>query len=149
MNLNPTANAIQVRLEECLDERLARIFFVSIPTPLPLTRTAGPFDEAHPAHHFACDRCTAHAAIEPSIAITVDLYGHLVPGGNRQAVDRLDTLADKRFFETDSATSAQPGRQVPAVASGKTLNSLLVTRKGAGVDDGFRTRDLRIHNPAL
>jgi integrase len=26
-----------------------------------------------------------------SIAITVDLYGHLIPGGNRQAVDRLDT----------------------------------------------------------
>ena len=25
-----------------------------------------------------------------SIQITVDTYGHLVPGGNRQAVDRLD-----------------------------------------------------------
>lgn len=25
-----------------------------------------------------------------SIQVTVDLYGHLVPGGNRQAVDRLD-----------------------------------------------------------
>ena len=25
-----------------------------------------------------------------SIQITVDIYGHLVPGGNRQAVDRLD-----------------------------------------------------------
>jgi integrase len=25
-----------------------------------------------------------------SIAITVDLYGHLVPGSNRAAVDRLD-----------------------------------------------------------
>jgi len=25
-----------------------------------------------------------------SIAITVDLYGHLIPGGNRQAFDRLD-----------------------------------------------------------
>ena len=27
-----------------------------------------------------------------SIQVTVDLYGHLVPGGNRQAVDRLDDL---------------------------------------------------------
>jgi len=25
-----------------------------------------------------------------SIKVTVDTYGHLVPGGNRQAVDRLD-----------------------------------------------------------
>jgi integrase len=25
-----------------------------------------------------------------SIQITVDVYGHLVPGGNRAAVDRLD-----------------------------------------------------------
>ena len=27
-----------------------------------------------------------------SIQITVDIYGHLVPGGNRQAVDRLDDV---------------------------------------------------------
>jgi integrase len=25
-----------------------------------------------------------------SIQVTVDVYGHLVPGGNREAVDRLD-----------------------------------------------------------
>jgi integrase len=25
-----------------------------------------------------------------SIQVTVDIYGHLVPGGNRQAVDKLD-----------------------------------------------------------
>ncbi len=24
------------------------------------------------------------------INVTVDIYGHLVPGGNRQAVDKLD-----------------------------------------------------------
>jgi integrase len=27
-----------------------------------------------------------------SIKVTVDIYGHLVPGGNRQAVDKLDEL---------------------------------------------------------
>ncbi|MET0643179.1 MAG: tyrosine-type recombinase/integrase, partial [Candidatus Binatia bacterium] len=27
-----------------------------------------------------------------SIQVTVDIYGHLVPGGNRQAVDRLDDV---------------------------------------------------------
>ena len=29
-----------------------------------------------------------------SIQITVDTYGHLVPGGNRQAVDKLDDMQD-------------------------------------------------------
>jgi len=28
-----------------------------------------------------------------SINVTVDIYGHLVPGGNRQAVDKLDDAA--------------------------------------------------------
>jgi integrase len=27
-----------------------------------------------------------------SIQVTVDIYGHLVPGGNRAAVDRLDDV---------------------------------------------------------
>jgi hypothetical protein len=36
-----------------------------------------------------------------SIQITVDVYGHLVPGGNRAAVDRLDDAQP-------SATQAQP-----------------------------------------
>jgi integrase len=27
-----------------------------------------------------------------SIKVTVDIYGHLVPGGNRQAVDKLDDM---------------------------------------------------------
>jgi len=31
-----------------------------------------------------------------SIQITVDTYGHLVPGGNRQAVDRLDDVEDSQ-----------------------------------------------------
>ena len=30
-----------------------------------------------------------------SIAITCDVYGHLIPGGNRQAVDRLDKMGSK------------------------------------------------------
>ncbi len=29
-----------------------------------------------------------------SIQVTVDLYGHLIPGGNRQAVDQLDSLLE-------------------------------------------------------
>jgi integrase len=47
-----------------------------------------------------------------SIKITVDTYGHLVPGGNRHAVDRLDDLPPQ------NATIRNPGATapVPAVA---------------------------------
>ena len=42
-----------------------------------------------------------------SIQVTVDVYGHLVPGGNRAAVDRLDD--DDRLGATrPTATQAQP-----------------------------------------
>jgi integrase len=39
-----------------------------------------------------------------SIKMTVDVYGHLVPGANREAVDRLD---DADFTQPD-ATYPQP-----------------------------------------
>ena len=46
-----------------------------------------------------------------SIQVTVDIYGHLIPGGNRQAVDRLDGGSDSG----ESATQAQPltGQAIP------------------------------------
>ena len=37
-----------------------------------------------------------------SIRVTVDTYGHLVPGGNKAAVDRLDSLINQ--------TKPDPGR---------------------------------------
>jgi integrase len=40
-----------------------------------------------------------------SIQVTVDVYGHLVPGGNRAAVDRLDDVQP-------TATPAQPGEKM-------------------------------------
>ncbi len=43
-----------------------------------------------------------------SIQMTVDLYGKLIPGGNKQAVDRLDTPVDKEPFQAENATQAQP-----------------------------------------
>lgn len=45
--------------------------------------------------------------------------------------------------------SAQPAHVFPGTMSSDRLESPAVTRKETGVDDGFRTRDLRIHNPAL
>jgi len=46
-----------------------------------------------------------------SIQITVDTYGHLIPGANRQAVNRLDDPAWAKKAEK-SATPAQPGPRV-------------------------------------
>jgi len=43
-----------------------------------------------------------------SIQVTVDLYGHLIPGGNKQAVNRLDAPVEKRSSERESATQVQP-----------------------------------------
>ncbi len=80
-----------------------------------------------------------------SIQVTVDLYGHLIPGGNKQAVDRLDTPE----VQPISATQAQPAATFVRPTSSDRLMPQAVMRKGYGVDDGFRTRDLRIHNPAL
>ena len=39
-----------------------------------------------------------------SIRVTVDVYGHLVPGGNKAAVDRLDDAVSENTVPTD------PGR---------------------------------------
>ena len=43
-----------------------------------------------------------------SIQVTVDLYGHLIPGGNKQAVDRLDGPREQNPFSEQSATQPQP-----------------------------------------
>ena len=80
-----------------------------------------------------------------SIQVTVDLYGHLIPGGNKQALDRLDTPE----VQSISATQAQPAATFVRPPASDRLMPQAVMRKGYGVDDGFRTRDLRIHNPAL
>ncbi len=84
-----------------------------------------------------------------SIQVTVDCYGHLIPGGNKQAVDRLDTPLAQSAFHAESATPAQPIREAARVRERESKGDQVVTSRGYGVSDGFRTRDLRIHNPAL
>jgi integrase len=49
-----------------------------------------------------------------SIKITVDTYGHLVPGGNKAAVDRLDGLENTTVRNLDATTPTNP------VLGGKT-----------------------------
>ena len=47
-----------------------------------------------------------------SIKMTVDVYGHLVPGANRQAVDRLDDATGRNLYATnrseDEGRSQEP-----------------------------------------
>ena len=51
-----------------------------------------------------------------SIQITVDTYGHLIPGANRAAVDRLDHDAP----EQPDATQTQPASRNDAGTVAKT-----------------------------
>jgi integrase len=43
-----------------------------------------------------------------SIKITVDTYGHLMPGGNKAAVDKLDRLETATIRDPDATTSGNP-----------------------------------------
>ena len=78
-----------------------------------------------------------------SIQITVDTYGHLIPGANVSCVDRLD-LKPKRKCSTKqlSATPAQPLEK-----AGSEVPSYVVDLIGGGRQD--RTADLRVMNPSL
>ena len=68
-----------------------------------------------------------------SIQVTVDVYGHLVPGGNRAAVDRLDDAQP-------SATPAQPDEQIAVGEKPVSALSRVVSRLGIEP----RTRRLRV-----
>jgi integrase len=79
-----------------------------------------------------------------SIQVTVDIYGHLIPGANVCFVDRLDgVLAEEgKTSPQQSATPAQPGEmEVPP--------DLLQVIEGIGGGGRTRTYDLRIMRPSL
>ena len=44
-----------------------------------------------------------------SISMTVDVYGHLVPGANRAAMDRLPTVQDMVEESLDETSAASDG----------------------------------------
>jgi integrase len=60
-----------------------------------------------------------------SIQVTVDIYGHLIPGGNKQAVDRLDGGSNSG----QSATQAQPVAETGADARAGA-SPISLTRQG-------------------
>jgi hypothetical protein len=84
-----------------------------------------------------------------SIQITVNQYGHLIPGGNKQAVDRLDQPVNNSAPEDRSATPAQPASMPIAVTAAEHPAEGRESERGLGVSDGFRTRNLLGHSQAL
>ncbi len=51
----------------------------------------------------------------------MDTYGHLIPGANRQAVDRLDDATERNLYATSTLAKESPMillRQDQRVASG-------------------------------
>ena len=79
-----------------------------------------------------------------SIQVTVDTYGHLIPGADVSYVDRLDQKStEKRSLEQQpSATPAQPKDE-----TGTLIPAYVVDLIGGGRQD--RTADLRVMNPSL
>jgi integrase len=77
-----------------------------------------------------------------SIQITVDTYGHLIPGANVSFVDRLDVDEKDREGQQQNATQAQP-----ALERETEIPSELLDLIGGG--GRTRTYDLRIMRPSL
>jgi len=71
-----------------------------------------------------------------SIQVTVDIYGHLVPGGNKQAVDRLD----------DTPSGLHGNKMVAKGNLAESVDSQVLEKTGA--TRRSRTGDLLITNHA-
>jgi hypothetical protein len=79
-----------------------------------------------------------------SIQVTVDIYGHLIPGANVCFVDRLDAVPveEVKTSRRQSATPAQQGEM-------KVPPDLLQVVEKVGGGAWTRTTDLRIMRPSL
>jgi Phage integrase family len=74
-----------------------------------------------------------------SIQVTVDTYGHLIPGANVSFVDRLDTVRKEKVATTpqQSATQTQPGLEEETEIPAEVADLI-------GGGGWTRTSDLRI-----
>ena len=79
-----------------------------------------------------------------SIQVTVDIYGHLVPGGNKRAVDRLDDTAWKQF----AVSAKKRGSKMVADDRDDDLEPVQLPEK-TGATRRTRTGDLLITNQLL
>lgn len=79
-----------------------------------------------------------------SIQVTMDTYGHLIPGANVSFVDRSDEIPtdEPKTSRQESATPAQPSEiEIPP--------DLLQVIEDTGGGGRTRTYDLRIMRPSL
>src|SRR5215510_8166287 len=60
-----------------------------------------------------------------SIKLTVDTYGHLVPGTNRAAGDRLDDATERNLYATNEAARGDEDEREEPARSGDESASLL------------------------
>src|SRR5262245_25361325 len=72
-----------------------------------------------------------------SIQVTLDLYGHLMPGAESEAASRLDALLagaerQARKAGTSAATGANRGAHRTPLASPPRISPQMDTRRGAG-----------------
>jgi integrase len=79
-----------------------------------------------------------------SIQVTVDTYGHLIPGANVSFVDRLDEVPAEEA-ETNAHQSAPPAHQRET----EILPDLMQVVEEIGGGGRTRTYDLRIMRPSL
>ena len=79
-----------------------------------------------------------------SIQVTVDTYGHLIPGANVSFVDSLDQLLERP--ENNSATNRNP-----RATAGKARIRYFTPKSTDLIGGGAwtRTTDLRIMRPSL
>jgi hypothetical protein len=79
-----------------------------------------------------------------SIQVTVDIYGHLIPGANLSFVDRLDSIPEE-FPKTTPQPSATQAQLPENRQSG--IPAEVADLIGGG--EWTRTTDLRIMRPSL
>jgi integrase len=78
-----------------------------------------------------------------SIQVTVDIYGHLIPGANVSFVDRLDEIpAGPKTTPQQNATQAQPAEDAESAIPPELIDLI-------GGGGRTRTYDLRIMRPSL
>jgi len=83
-----------------------------------------------------------------SIQVTVDTYGHLIPGANVSFVDRLDTNEKKREKNDEQSTQQQNATQAQLATEAESeIPSEVADLIGGG--GWTRTNDLGIMRPSL
>jgi len=97
----------------------------------------------HDLRHTFCSRLIANGeslayvrdqAGHSSIQVTVDIYGHLVPGSNKQAVDRLDEPVDKSTTGAEDATIRNQPLQIIPQENSSVLKPLILLEPAVGIE---------------